>query len=245
MLIVAAAALLAGFLGVITGIGGVIVVPALTEFGKVPIEEAIGTTMFAFMFSGPLTAYVVLRRTALAFAPVAALCLGAAAGALLGAVTLDFLPGRPVRLFVAAVAAVTGLHALFKTDRSSVNARVPGSAALTALGLIVGWGSALSGTGGPVMLIPILLGLGIPTATAVGFGLAAHVPIVVAATAMNFAAGRIDFALGATLGGLLVVGILAGMWLVSRLSSHNLTTSVALALVAVGGWYAYATFASG
>jgi uncharacterized membrane protein YfcA len=243
MLTVAAITLLAGFLGGLTGIGGVIVVPALTEFGGVAIDVAIATTMFAFLFSGPVAAYVTLRRVKLRLAPVAALCVAAALGALLGTVTLDWLPGWLVRLFVAAAAASSGLHSLVNPDRSSVGMRVPGNASLAALGLLVGWGSAVSGTGGPVMLIPILMTLRVPTATAVGLGLAAHLPIVGAATAVNFAAGRIDSLLGVQLGGLLLAGTIAGMWLFARLSGRHLTMSVAVALIGVGAWYAYVTFA--
>jgi uncharacterized membrane protein YfcA len=242
MFTVAAAALLAGFLGGLTGIGGVILVPALTEFAEVPIDVAIATAMFAFIFSGSLAAYLNLRRVKLGLVPVAALCIAAALGALLGTMTLDWLPGRLVRLFVAAAAMVSGLHAMLNQGRPSAKPRTLGNAPLAALGFVVGWGSAISGTGGPVMLIPMLLILGIAPATAVGFGLAAHLPIIVAATAVHFVAGRIDFPLGAVLGGLMVIGTLVGTWLFSRLSGRHLTVCVALALIAVGGWYAFVTF---
>jgi uncharacterized membrane protein YfcA len=241
MLAVAATALLAGLLGGLTGIGGVIVVPALTEFGQVPVGAAIATTMFAFNFSGPLAAYVTLRRVRLGLAPALTVCAAAGLGSLLGTLTLDWLPASLVRLFVAAAAIASGLHALVKPDRTSSGANLPSGPVLSLLGLVVGWGSAVSGTGGPVMLIPILLALGVPAATSVGLGLAAHLPIVVMASVMNMWAGRVDYALGIALGALLVIGTLAGTWLSSRLSGRQLTVSVAVALLGVGAWYAYVT----
>jgi uncharacterized membrane protein YfcA len=240
---VAATALLAGLLGGLTGIGGVIVVPALTEFARVPVGAAIATTMFAFNFSGPLAAYVTLRRVRLGLPPVAVLCVAAGIGSLVGTLTLEWLPSTMVRLFVAAAAAASGWHALVKPDRSSASARLPGLGLLALLGLAVGWGSAVSGTGGPVMLIPILLALGVPTATSVGLGLAAHLPIVAMASVTNAWAGRIDYALGIMLGALLVIGTLGGTWLSGRQSGRQLTLSVAVALIAVGAWYAYTTLA--
>ena len=78
---------------------------------------------------------------------------------------------------------------------------------------------------------------------AVGLALAAHVPIVYTASVVNYAAGRIDVALGATLGALLVAGTLTGMWLYARLSGRQLTVCVAWVLIAVGAWYAHATLA--
>lgn len=243
MIAVAATALLAGLLGGLTGIGGVIVVPALTEFGHVPVGSAIATTMFAFNFSGPLAAWVTLRRVRLGFAPALTVCVAAGLGSLLGTLTLEWLPSTFVRLFVAAAAAASGWHALANPDRSSGSARLPSRTLLAVLGLVVGWGSAVSGTGGPVMLIPILLALRVPTATSVGLGLAAHLPIVAMASVMNVWAGRIDYALGVMLGALLVIGTLAGTWLSGRLSGRQLTLSVAVALIGVGAWYAYTTLA--
>ncbi len=244
MFAVAAVALLAGLLGGLTGIGGVIVVPALTEFGALPVDRAIGTAMFAFVLAGPIAARLALRRLALPWPPVLALCAAAAAGALLGAFTLHALPGWAVRLFVAGAAIASGLHTLVGAGRRVPRSDLPGSAVLAALGLVVGWGSAVSGTGGPVMLIPLLLVLRVPAAVAVALGLAAHLPIVGAATLVNAAAGRIDFALGAMLGALLAAGTLGGLWLSARLSARQLTTGVAVALVAVGAWYARLAFAA-
>lgn len=241
MLAVAAVALLAGLLGGLTGIGGVIVVPALTELGRIPVDIAIGTTMFAFVFSGPVAALLTLRRVQLGLTAVAPLCASAALGALLGTAAIDWLPAGVMRLFVAAAATASGGYALVNPERASSGNRIPGNISMIGLGFVVGWGSAISGTGGPVMLIPILLALGVRTAAAVGLALAAHVPIVLAATIVNLASARVDLELGVILGGMLLLGTLAGVWLSGRLSGRYLTLSVAAALIGVGLWYAYAT----
>lgn len=243
MLTVALAALLAGFVGALTGIGGVVLVPALTESLGAPVDAAIGTAMFALVFSAPVAAYAAIRRVNLATSTVAFLCTAAALGAIVGTATLAWFPGRMLRLLVAAAAVVSGLHALFSRERPT-GPRTLGNLALSSFGLLVGWASAVTGTGGPILLIPVLLLLGVPIASAVGLALAAHVPIVYTASLVNYAAGRIDVSLGVTLGGFLVAGTLAGMWLYSRLSGRQLTVCVAWVLIAVGAWYAYATLAN-
>ena len=216
--------------------------PALTEGQGAPVNVAIGTAMFALVFSAPVAAYAAVRRVRLAVSPVAWLCVAAALGAIVGTVTLDWLPGHLLRLLVAAAALVSGLHALFSRERSA-GPHWLGNTTLASLGLLVGWASAITGTGGPILMIPVLLLLGVPVPSAVGLALAAHVPIVYTASVVNYLAGRIDVPLGTTLGGLLVAGTLAGMWLYPRLSGRQLTVSVALMLIAVGSWYAYATLA--
>ncbi len=114
---------------------------------------------------------------------------------------------------------------------------------LAALRLAVGYGSAISGTGGPVMLIPRLIAGRTPAAVAIALAQAISVPIALAATAVNAALGRLDLALGAAIGVFLVAGTVAGAWLAGRLHARHLTAAVALALIATGLWYGYATLA--
>jgi uncharacterized membrane protein YfcA len=237
--IVGATALAAGLLIGLTGIGGVLLVPVLTGAAGLPLERAVAACMLGFLFSGLYSAFIHLRRARLPAHPVAALCLAAACGAALGAATLDWLPGLGVRLFVAGLALASGLHAL--ASRQPAGGRLPGTALLAFLGLLVGYGSAISGTGGPVMLIPILLALRTPVSAAIALGVAAGMPITAAATAVYAAEGRIDLPLALTLAALLIAGTWAGARLSVRLSGRALSAAVAWTLVGVGAWFAYAS----
>jgi hypothetical protein len=237
--IVGATALFAGLLVGLTGIGGVLLVPVLTGAAGLPLERAVAACMLGFLFSGLYAAFIHLRRARLPARPVAALCLAAAFGAALGAATLDTLPVLGVRLFVAALSLASGLHAL--ASRHADGGRVPGAASLGVLGLFVGYGSAISGTGGPVMLIPVLLALRTPVTAAIALGVAAGMPITLAATAVYAAAGRIDLPLALTLAALLIAGTWAGARLSARLSGRALTNAVAWTLVGVGIWFGYAS----
>jgi hypothetical protein len=237
--IVGATALAAGLLVGLTGIGGVLLVPVLTGAAGLPLERAIAACMLGFLFSSLYAAFIHLRRARLPLRPVAALCAAAACGAALGAATLDWLPGLGVRLFVAVLALASGMHAL--ASRHAPGERTPGAALLAILGFAVGYGSAISGTGGPVMLIPILLALRTPVAAAIALGVAAGLPITAAATAVYAAEGRIDLGLALTLAAPLVAGAWAGARLSARLSGRALTVTVAWTLVGVGLWFGYAS----
>ncbi|HET9734498.1 MAG TPA: sulfite exporter TauE/SafE family protein [Burkholderiales bacterium] len=237
--VVGATALAAGLLVGLTGIGGVLLVPVLTGVAGVPLEHAIAACMPALLLAGLYAAFVHLRRVRLPARPLSALCLAAAAGAALGAATLDRLPDTGVRLFVAALALASGAHALLAPPVAG--GRVPGAAPLAFLGLAVGYGSAISGTGGPVMLIPILLALRTPVREAIALGVAAGLPITVAASTVYGAAGRIDIHLALTLAALLIAGTWAGARLSARFSGRALTAAVAWTLVGVGAWFAYAS----
>ena len=242
LLTVAAASLAAGLLIGLTGIGGVLLVPVLTQAAGVPLDRAVAASLLGFLVAGIYAAFVHLRRARLEARPVVVLCVTAATGAAFGAATLDWLPASAVRLFIALLCLGSGVNALLK--KHAAIKRVPSVSILVTLGVIVGYASAISGTGGPVTLIPLLLALRTPAAAAVALGLAAQLPIALSATVVYALEGRIDLRLGATLGALLVAGTYVGARLSGRLSGRGLTVAVALTLVAVGLWYGYATVAA-
>lgn len=233
---VAAAAAVAGALIGLTGIGGVLLVPALTELAAVPVERAVAASMMSFLVAGTVAAFVHLRHADFDVRVLAVLCGASAAGALAGAATLGFLPASAVRIFISLLALGSGLHALIGPRKAAAE-HLPSPAALGALGLAVGYGSAVSGTGGPVLLIPILLAFRVPARAAVALGLAAQIPICLAATAVNFLAARIDFALAGMLALLVLAGTLAGSALSRRLSTRGVTVAVGITLIGVGLWY--------
>jgi uncharacterized protein len=237
---VAVAALLAGVLIGLTGIGGVLVAPALTEFAAVPVDRAIAASLLGFLIAGIVAAVAHLPGSGLPPVALGILCAAAAIGAAAGATSLELLPAVAVRLFIAVLALASGLHALL-SPRASSEGELPSRPTLAALGLAVGYGSAVSGTGGPVMLIPLLLALRTPARAAVALGIAAQLPIVVTATAINAMASRIDFQLGGMLAVLLALGTLGGSAAYRHLSGRATTLSVAVMLVATGVWYGFVT----
>ncbi|HEX6317405.1 MAG TPA: sulfite exporter TauE/SafE family protein [Burkholderiales bacterium] len=218
-----------------------LLVPVLTQVADVPLDRAVAASLLGFLIAGVYAAFVHLRRARLDARPVVVLCFTAAAGAAAGAATLDWLPASAVRLFIAVLCLASGLHALLL--KALPFKRTPSSPILGMLGGLVGYASAISGTGGPVTLIPLLLALRTPAAAAVALGLAAQLPIALSATVVYALEQRIDLRLGATLGALLVAGTYVGAKLSGRLSGRGLTMAVALTLVGVGLWYGYATLA--
>jgi uncharacterized membrane protein YfcA len=236
------AALIAGLMIGVTGIGGVVVVPALTEFAAMPVERAIATSLFGFVLPGGLAAFMHLRRVRLDARPMLVGCVAAGLGAAIGALTLGWLPAAAVRLFIALLCVVSGVHAL--VPKRASGKLLPSTRWLAALGLAVGYASAISGTGGPVTAIPILLALNTQVAQAIAFGLAVQVPIIIVATAVNAAAARVDYGVGIAIALFVTVGTYAGARLSARLSTRGITVAVALTLIAVGAWYGYATLAA-
>ena len=109
-----------------------------------------------------------------------------------------------------------------------------GTAALVAVGAFVGFGSALTGTGGPVLLVPVLLTLGIAPLRAVAVSQAVQLPVVVAGSVGYLQTGLIDIRLGTVLGCFAALGVVAGAVVATRIHAEGLRRIVAVACLAAG-----------
>lgn len=226
-------ALVVGVLIGCIGIGGVLLVPSLTYIGGMQVHVAIATCMFSYLFSGAVGAVEYARRGSIRWSMSGWLCAGAMPGAFLGAVTVSVVPAVYLELLIAALILFSGVHALFRRAESA-GTRVPGNAQLAVIGAVTGYGSAMSGTGGPLLLVPILVWLKMPVLTAVGLSQVIQLPIAALATWGNLVYGNVDIAVGLGIAILLMAGVAAGARIAHRVPAHVLRRIVALMLLAVG-----------
>ena len=213
----AAALLLAGWLIGATGIGGVLVVPALTQFEGLPLKQAIAASALAFAFPGAAALWW-LRRAPGAGASLIALVAGAVPGAAVGALLVHSVDVRWLLAAMAALAITTGVRGLRKVGSVAMPPLPLSAAAMAALGLAVGLGSGLTGTGGPVLLVPLLMLWRQPLHQTVAAAQAIQLPVALCATAAHSLAGAMDWWLACTLGLLLLAGSMAGQWASKRMA---------------------------
>ena len=190
--------------------------------------------MAAYLGSGGAGVIAFARGGKVAWRQSGAICLGAIPGALAGALSLSYVPGLVVECLIAGLTLFSGLQALFgkaQADRaaSSLNLGV-----LVAVGLVVGFGSALSGTGGPLILLPILMWLRVPMLTALGAAHLAQVTVATFATVGNLAFGELDVQIALAMGILLAAGVALGAMVAHRVPAEKLRNAVAIALVVTG-----------
>lgn len=211
-----------------TSIGGVMVVPVLTGLAGIAPAQAVAAASLGFLMPAVAAQFAAAPAAGRPYAVEGGALLGAAAGAL----TLAWLPPGAVRTTVGLLAVASGLYSLFGRART---ARVElGSLGRVALGLGVGCASAWSGTGGPVVLLPLLALLGWSAADAVEAAQRIQLPVALAATLVNWGAGRLDVALGLGLGVLVLAGWFVGRRLGRALPVRRLQQAVAVALIGVG-----------
>ncbi len=226
--------LLTGTLIGTVGVGGILLAPLLIFFTGAEIHVAQATSSFSFLFTGLAGAAFYARRGSIAWGQVLWLSLGIVPGALLGARANSALPGTALTLILAALIVFAGANALLGDRTSAITRKALSRVALVSIGAGVGFGSALTGTGGPVLLVPVLLFLGYLPLAAVGISQAIQLPVAVFAT-LGFALyGQIDYPLGLALGLVQAAGVGVGGTLAHRLPQAQLRRVVAVALIGVG-----------
>jgi uncharacterized protein len=227
--------LLAGLLIGAAGIGGVVLVPSLVFFAGIPVHTAISAAMLSFILTGLIGTFLYAKAGSIQWELTAWLSAGAAPAALAGAFAASLVSGAWLEAGIGLLALVSGLNAFFRADRiHAAPAKRVSNAALFILGAVTGFVSAMTGTGGPLVLVPLLLWLECPVLTAVGLSQVIQLPVSLLATAGNFYGGTIAPALGA----LLSLGVPAGIWLGAKIA-HSLPRAllrraIAMLLAIVG-----------
>lgn len=226
----------AGLLIGCVGVGGVIVVPALVYGLGIPIQDAIASAMIGYILTGLIGTAIYARSRSIRWDLAGWLALGAGPGALFGAWALNFVDPRFLEFGVGALALLSGLNALLRR-RSGGSAEPPPlrPGRLIAVGLVTGVLSAITGTGGPLVLVPILIWMKLPTLAAVGLSQAAQLPIALLGTFGNLVYGNPDLSIGLALGVSLAVGTWAGAKAAHALRREVLEKIAAAVLIIVGG----------
>ena len=239
--------LIAAIVGILIGaigIGGVLLVPTLTYMLGLGIHVAIATTMFTYLFSGAVGALEYARQNSIHWSMALWLCLGGMPGAYLGAATTWVTPGVILEGVIGFLVLLSGVQALrgpSDTAESVVNLK---PMSLMVIGLATGFGSSITGTGGPLVLIPILIWMQVPILTAVGLSQVIQIPIALLATAGNLTFGRIEWLIGMGIATLLVLGVVVGARIAHRISRVVLKRFIAFALLLVGAAMLMRTAAS-
>lgn len=226
--------LLTGTLIGTVGIGGILLAPLLVYVLGMELHIAQATSSFSFLFTAIVGISMYARHKSIDWHHVLWISLGIIPAALLGARVNSILSGRVLTLILAALIVFSGYHALSKRPANGDSIPNLNIAALVLIGLGVGFGSSLTGTGGPVLLLPILLFLQFLPLAAVGISQAIQLPIAVFATTGFMLFGRIDFRLGLALGFVQALGVILGATISHTLPQEKLRVVVALTLIAVG-----------
>lgn len=231
LLVLAAGLLAGGFIGAV-GVGGVIIAPLLVLLAGYDIHQAVAVASWSFMFTGVAGTLSYARHGSIDWSSAAWLAAGVLPAALVGALVNTMVPATVVTVIIAVLIAASGLRGLLQRSAEPGGpARTPTATLLVLVGALVGFGSALTGTGGPVLLIPLLLLGGMRILNVIGVAQAIQIPVAVFASVGYLLFAEIDLLVGTLLGLTQAAGVLMGARVAHMLPAASLRRLVAVALI--------------
>ena len=213
------------------GVGGVFLVPFLFYGLGVDLHIATAMSSWSFLFTGIVGTITYSRN--ISWNIVAWLMIGIIPAAVLGARANVALSSAILIPLLAALILGSGLNTLLsRAEGERLLARLS-RGSLVLLGVVTGFGSALTGTGGPVLLVPMLMFMKINALAAIAASQLVQVPIALAAAIGFGLFGEIDLVSGTILGVIQSFGVIVGARVAHALKPEQLRRFVSLALIAV------------
>jgi uncharacterized membrane protein YfcA len=195
-------------------VGGILLIPALMALGGLPIHVATATALFTFLFTGVAGTWLFQRRGSIDWRMTVPVCAGAIVFSYLGAMANARMEARALALVVALVIVFAGAYILLPSRRTDAMGHGSRGAArfavLVGVGAVAGFGSGLSGAGGPLFSVPMMLVLGFAPLAAIGTSQVLQIVAAIFGTVGNLRYGSIDFPTAAWITVFELAGVVAG-----------------------------------
>jgi hypothetical protein len=142
-------------------------------------------------------------------------CIGSVAFSYLGALVNAMVESRLLTIIIAAVIIFSGAWLLLPARRAEGSYRdgygAPQQALLLAIGALSGFGSGLSGAGGAVFCVPLMLIFGFMPFAAIGTSQVLQIVVATSGTIGNLQYGSVDFMAAAWVAVFALAGVAIGV----------------------------------
>lgn len=230
--------LLVGTLIGAVGVGGILLIPALSALTGLTIHEAAATALFSFLFTGVLGTYLFQKRGSIDWKLALPVSAGAAVFAFFGAWANSRLHAPQLAVILAGVIIFAGIYTLGSwhgAARPALEGRDPAQRGLLlGIGAVAGFGSGLTGVGGPAISVPIMVLFGFPALRTIGVSQVIQILAAASGTIGNLRYGSINYPVAAVVTVFEIVGVALGVRIVHAVDAVILRRFVAILCVAVG-----------
>jgi uncharacterized protein len=239
-LLLAPTALVVGVLIGAVGIGGVLLIPALSAFAGLGLHEAMATALFTFIFTGITGTVLFQRHGSIDWRITVPVCAGAMFCAFLGAWMNSLARPSMLALILASVIIFAGVYTLATwrgLPRPALQARPQAQQGLLlGIGAAAGFGSGLTGVGGPALSVPMMVLFGFPVLASIATSQVIQIIAAASGTLGNLQFGTINFGVAGVVTVLEIAGVFLGTRIVHAINADTLRKFVAVLCIVVGAY---------
>ena len=239
-ILLAVIALLAGtFIGTV-GVGGILLIPAFIFFAGLNTHEASATALFTFLFTGILGTYLFQKKGSIHLGATFPVCLGAIIFSYIGAESNIRIDEFLLRGIIGVLVVIAGLFALLAPPKRNLESaqqfelNVKNFTLLFFVGVISGFGSGLSGAGGPLFSVPLMLALKFNPLLTIGVSQVLQIISAGSGSVANSINDVIRFEWAIYILVFELIGIYIGVQIAHRVSLDKLRKIAAFLCIAVG-----------
>ena len=241
----ALAALAVGVLIGASGIGGVLLIPALMGLGGLSTHQAMATAMFSFFFVGIAATWIYHRYGSLEPRMALPVLAGTLVSAYPGALVNAHASAGALNLILAAVIIGSSLYSLLPPRAVPLAGRLGPKAdrlLLFGIGLFTGFLCGMTGAGGGIVSIPVMLLCGYAALPVIATGQALQSSISLSGSISHLAHGFVMFPLVWWVTLAQLAGIALGVRLAHAMPVALLKRCVGLLSLAIGLYMAAGAF---
>ncbi|ODU71782.1 MAG: hypothetical protein ABT05_00895 [Lautropia sp. SCN 66-9] len=236
-LITALVATAVGILIGACGVGGVLLISYLALFTHLSIHQAAATSLFSFLFTGLLGAWLFHRKGSIDWRIALPLCAGALPTSYLGALVAARASTAVLSMIVGLVIVAAGIAMVIA--RGAGHAQPGRSMArrnptLLLVGILSGFGSGVSGAGGPVFSVPLMVTLRYASLVAIGASQILQLGSALSGSIGNLQRGLVDWKMAALITVFQLLGVAFGVRLAHSMPERWLKRMTGLLCVLAG-----------
>lgn len=237
LLLLALSSALVGLTIGASGVGGVLLIPALIYFGGLGTHQAMATALFTFFFTGIAATYIFQKYGSIEWKIALPVCAGSLVSSYFGASFGAALPPGQLKLILAAIIVASSLYsmrpasALGLADRLTPRLRL---GLLIAIGLLTGFLCGMTGAGGGIVSLPVMLLCGFAALPSIATGQVLQSIISVSGSLSNHANDFIVYSMAWWVGLCEIIGVIVGVRIAHALPVPKLKRVASLTCLAIG-----------
>ena len=220
-----------------TGVGGVLLIPALMYFGGLETHQAMATALFSFFFAGILATYRYQKYGSIEWSITLPVLVGSFVSSYGGALVGSMASPRQLTMILAAIIILSSLYSLFPSQKAVVtlkNDRRSSIFLLLGIGLFTGFLCGMTGAGGGIVSVPVMLLFGYGTLPTIATSQVLQSVISVSGSASNISSGFVVFSMVWWVTACELAGIAMGVHLAHRVPVTVLKKITTLFCIGIG-----------
>lgn len=226
-----------------TGVGGVLLIPTIMFFGGLGTHEAMATALFSFLFTGIAATAIYQRYGSIDWCVTLPVVAGSFLSAYAGAHVGAHVPARELNILLACLIIFSTLYSWLPARKGGGMIRRPGSGGDTALlfgiGLFTGFLCGMTGAGGGIFSVPVMLLFNYAALQCVATSQVLQMVIAVSGSVSNMGNGFIAYSMVWWVTACELVGIGVGVYIAHRVPMGLLKRMASGFCMAIGLFIAW------